>query len=196
MTFISRRGALLGMGALVASAALPDVIPAGTKAFAAGCRPPAAPGSRRLLGFANRCGRGSLLIVRRKGTFEVPLRGGDSMHLFREACADLNAGGATTEMDPALLDHFAWLVDHFGCGKLELVSGYRTRGHQQRMYRAGQTTATGNGSYHPQGMAGDIRLPGVRNSAIFEAVKRAGWGGTKAYPTFTHVDVRGRFMTW
>jgi uncharacterized protein YcbK (DUF882 family) len=145
---------------------------------------------------ANRCGRGRLLIVRRSGTFEVPLGSSDSMSLFRKACADMNAGGATTDMDPALLDKFVWLTDMFGCRQLELVSGYRTVAHQQRLYRRGQTSATGNGSFHPQGMAGDIRLPGVANRRIFEAVKKAGWGGTKAYPAFTHVDVRGKFETW
>lgn len=62
-------------------------------------------------------------------------------------------------------------------------SGYRNPAHN---------AAVGGSpnSYHLQGMAADIRVPGISPQALAAATRQAGFRGIIIYATFVHVDVR------
>jgi uncharacterized protein YcbK (DUF882 family) len=50
-------------------------------------------------------------------------------------------------------------------------------------------------SLHTLGLAADVVVEGVTPIHIASIARDLGFGGVKAYPTFTHVDV-GKIRTW
>lgn len=61
-----------------------------------------------------------------------------------------------------------------------------------RCAKRNQQVGGAKASQHLLGNAADIQIAGVapKTVAAFAASLMPGWGGVKAYPTFTHVDVR------
>ncbi len=84
------------------------------------------------------------------------------------------------DMDPRLMTLLSHVYDHFGERKLEVVSGYR---NQQR-----------TSSFHYQGSATDIRIPGItpkKLRAFIETLDEGGMGiGLYPRSRFVHIDVR------
>ena len=74
--------------------------------------------------------------------------------------------------------------DHFG-QPIKIASGLRCEKRNQQVKGAKK-------SQHLLGNAADIVIDGVqpRDIAAFANTLMPGWGGIKAYPRFTHVDVR------
>ena len=94
------------------------------------------------------------------------------------------------DIEPRLMTILSHVYDHFGGKRIEIVSGYR---NQRR------TT-----SFHYQGSASDIRIPGVKPQKVraFVETLDAGGMGVGLYPRtqFVHVDVRPppsyRWIDW
>ena len=62
-------------------------------------------------------------------------------------------------------------------------SGYRNLAHNKAV-------GGSPNSYHLQGMAADIRVPGVSPAALAGAARKTGFRGIIIYANFVHVDVR------
>jgi len=88
---------------------------------------------------------------------------------------------------PALLIGLQALRDVIG-KPIRITSGYRSPEHNISM--GGATN-----SLHTLGLAADIVVAGVTPIHIASIARDLGFGGVKAYPTFTHVDV-GKIRTW
>jgi uncharacterized protein YcbK (DUF882 family) len=93
---------------------------------------------------------------------------------------------AETPMDPRLIELLYKISQRAG-KKILLVSGYRAP-----MYSAFTF------SYHPRGMAADIRIPGMTALMVRDLVISMGVKGVGYYPTsqFVHVDVRDIKAHW
>ncbi len=69
-----------------------------------------------------------------------------------------------------------------------ITSGYRTPAHNRQVGGAGR-------SFHMQGLAADIEVPGWPPGLV--QVKLRHWlGGMGRYATHTHVDCRGYIARW
>lgn len=93
-------------------------------------------------------------------------------------------------IDPRLVVLLSDLYERFDRQTLQLVSGFRVPGE-------GHTSPT---SFHVQGMAADIRLPGMGPGRLYRFAERLGAGGVGLYPRrgdrFVHVDVRDTPYRW
>jgi uncharacterized protein YcbK (DUF882 family) len=92
---------------------------------------------------------------------------------------------------PALLIGLQALRDVIG-KPIRINSGYRSPEHNKAIKK--QSNSATN-SLHVLGMAADIVVTGVTPIHIASIARDLGFGGVKAYPTFTHVDV-GKIRTW
>ena len=94
--------------------------------------------------------------------------------------------GAETPMDPRLIELLYRISQRAG-RKILMVSGFRAP-----MY------STAAFSYHPRGMAADIRIPGMTALMVRDLVMSMGVKGVGYYPTsqFVHVDVRDNKAHW
>jgi uncharacterized protein YcbK (DUF882 family) len=94
--------------------------------------------------------------------------------------------GAETPMDPRLIELLYRISQRAG-RKIVMVSGFRAP-----MY------STASFSYHPRGMAADIRIPGMTALMVRDLVMSMGVKGIGYYPTsqFVHVDVRDTKAHW
>ena len=68
-------------------------------------------------------------------------------------------------------------------------SGYRNPEHNKRV--GGSPT-----SLHMQGMAADIRVPGMSPQELAKAAREVGFRGIGNYTTFLHVDIRQDKKEW
>lgn len=104
--------------------------------------------------------------------------------------------GTQHEMDPRLLDRIYALNMRFG-GKnnFELISGYRSP-QTNSMLRENSHGVAKN-SFHMQGKAADIRMPGQNLDEVYKVANAMGLGGTGVYhkSNFIHVDT-GPVRTW
>lgn len=113
-------------------------------------------------------------------------------HLLRD-----HRTGEVFPMDPGVLD-FAWslarAVGKAG-GEFEIISGYRSKETNDFLWRTGRNVA--RNSLHCQGMAIDLRMPGVSLRRLRDAAVAMARGGVGYYPRpeFVHVDT-GRFRCW
>ncbi len=99
-------------------------------------------------------------------------------------------------IEPGLLDVIHILHGRVGAvGAFNVISGYRSPESNAMMHEASAGVAAH--SLHMDGMAIDIRLPGIRLAGLKNAAMRLGAGGVGYYPTddFVHVDV-GRVRHW
>jgi uncharacterized protein YcbK (DUF882 family) len=87
---------------------------------------------------------------------------------------------AEKDIEPRLVAILSHVYDHFDGKRIEVVSGFRNQRRQS--------------SYHYQGSASDIRIPGVKYTKVRAFVESldAGGLGIGQYPRsgFVHVDVR------
>ena len=93
-------------------------------------------------------------------------------------------------MRPELMDLISTLgraVDH--TGPVQIISGYRSPVTNAFMHV--HSSGVASHSLHMQGMAMDIRMPGVQLSHLHNAALSLGRGGVGYYPSsdFVHVDV-------
>jgi zinc D-Ala-D-Ala carboxypeptidase len=88
---------------------------------------------------------------------------------------------------PALLLGLQALRDIIGKA-VKVNSGYRSVEHNK-------TIGGATNSLHTLGMAADVVVDNVSPLHIASIARDLGFGGVKAYPTFTHIDV-GRIRTW
>lgn len=77
----------------------------------------------------------------------------------------------------------------------QVISGYRSPETNAKLRKRGKGAA--KNSYHIQGKAVDIRLPGYRTSALRRAAYKMKGGGVGYYPNqkFVHIDV-GPIRYW
>ncbi|MBI2341379.1 MAG: DUF882 domain-containing protein [Deltaproteobacteria bacterium] len=102
--------------------------------------------------------------------------------------------GIEKEMSLKLIELVDDIEDHFGKGYIEVISGYRSPVLNSGLRRAGHKVALK--SLHMEGLAMDIKIPGVSFSAIRNYAKSLKAGGVGYYPNqFVHVDT-GRVRYW
>lgn len=97
---------------------------------------------------------------------------------FKCHCCDLNL------VKYKLVTVLQAIRDHFG-EPIIVLSGTRCPKHNKEVGGA-------KNSQHMLGNAADIHMKRVspKDIATFAKTLMPGWGGIKAYPTFTHIDIR------
>lgn len=105
--------------------------------------------------------------------------------------------GEIHHFDPKLFDVLADLTQAAGNpgAEIHVICGYRTPWSNE--YLRTHTSGVSQHSLHMQGEAIDIRLPGMKTSAVRKSALALGRGGVGYYPNsnFIHVDV-GRVRRW
>lgn len=103
--------------------------------------------------------------------------------------------GETHAMAPRLLDLVANLQAEFSAKPVQVVSGYRSPRTNEALRQSGGGVA--KRSLHMDGLAMDIRMPGVDLARLRDAAWGLQSGGVGYYPgsDFVHVDV-GRVRRW
>jgi Bacterial protein of unknown function (DUF882) len=104
--------------------------------------------------------------------------------------AALLAHGSAPADAPAARANARARANQFAGRRIEVVSGYRVPEDTDNL-----------SSYHQVGRAADVRIPGVRNRALFNfcrALQAQAPLGCGYYPNgnFVHIDVRGRPALW
>lgn len=105
--------------------------------------------------------------------------------------------GETHAMAPGLLDLVARLQTEFGIAQpVQVISGYRSPRTNEALRQSGGG-GVAKRSLHMDGLAMDIRLPGVELARLRDAAWSLQAGGVGYYPgsDFVHVDV-GRVRRW
>jgi uncharacterized protein YcbK (DUF882 family) len=119
-----------------------------------------------------------------------------------EALAEINHimrdrfTGQTKPIDVNLLDLLFAIGNELKVQRpLQVISGYRSSQTNTRLRKHGKQAA--KNSYHIQGKAVDIRLPGCRLSVLRRVSAQLRGGGVGYYPrsAFVHVDV-GPIRYW
>lgn len=179
---ITRRG-LLRAGVLAAAALLAEKSPV----LAALRR-----GEPRRLRMLNTHTLERVDVIYFEGGRYVPSSIEELNHLLRD-----HRTGEVFPMDPDVLD-IAWglarAVGRSG-GEFEIISGYRSKETNDYLWRTGRKVA--KNSLHCQGMAIDLRMPGVSLRRLRDAAVAMARGGVGYYPRpeFVHVDT-GRVRRW
>ncbi|MDL2268715.1 DUF882 domain-containing protein [Desulfosarcina sp. OttesenSCG-928-A07] len=99
-------------------------------------------------------------------------------------------------IDPRLIDMLFSINQKLGCtSPFHVISGYRSPDTNARLAKNGNGVA--KQSYHMQGKAIDIRLPGCDIRKLWQTCVDLKLGGVGYYPRsdFVHVDT-GAFRTW
>jgi len=112
-------------------------------------------------------------------------------HIFRD-----HRTGEEEQIDAGLLDLLFSLKSKVESSEqFHIISGYRCPSTNRLLQKNSKGVA--NGSLHMEGRAADIRLPGVKLSALRGAAMDLGLGGVGYYPQsdFVHVDT-GRVKYW
>lgn len=121
----------------------------------------------------------------------IPEALGRIAHVLRDHRND-----AVHPINTSLLDLLDKLHKVLGVNApFQVISGYRSPESNAKMAAEGHGVATR--SLHMEGMAIDIRMPGVELRTLHKAAKSLGAGGVGYYAqsNFVHVDV-GRVRTW
>ncbi len=104
--------------------------------------------------------------------------------------------GEVAAMDVRLIEFVNLVQREFGGRKdIHVVSGYRSPEYQALLLRASRWAA--KRSYHVEGQAIDLHIPGVHLWAVRQAAFKLRCGGVGYYPRskFVHLDT-GPFRTW
>lgn len=99
-------------------------------------------------------------------------------------------------IDARLLDFLHDLTVELGtASRIGIVCGYRSP--RSNAYLRARSPGVAKRSLHLQGMALDIRVPGMRVATVAEAALDLRRGGVGKYTrsNFVHIDT-GRFRTW
>jgi len=109
---------------------------------------------------------------------------GDLTKNFSRAEFACKCGCGTNAINHMLVLFLQKIRDHFD-KPIKVVSGLRCAKRNAQVGGAKH-------SQHLLGNAADIVIDGVKPKevAAFAATLMPGWGGIKAYPRFTHIDVR------
>lgn len=104
--------------------------------------------------------------------------------------------GETHDMAPGLLDLVASLQAEFAAQPVQVISGYRSPRTNEALRQSGGG-GVAKRSLHMDGLAMDIRMPGVDLARLRDAAWGLQAGGVGYYPgsDFVHVDV-GRVRRW
>lgn len=105
--------------------------------------------------------------------------------------------GAVHPMDPRLLDVLFHLQRRIGSrGPIQIVSAYRSP-QTNALLREADPDGVATHSYHMEGKAVDIRIPGLPLRTVHRAALTMRAGGVGYYPSsnFVHVDV-GPVRRW
>ncbi|MDZ4321160.1 MAG: YcbK family protein [Phenylobacterium sp.] len=104
--------------------------------------------------------------------------------------------GETHDMAPGLLDLVASLQAEFAAQPVQVISGYRSPRTNEALRQSGGG-GVAKRSLHMDGLAMDIRMPGVDLARLRDAAWGLQSGGVGYYPgsDFVHVDV-GRVRRW
>ena len=104
--------------------------------------------------------------------------------------------GDIRAIDPDLLDLMHRLATLVGTdGPFEIISGYRSPRTNSQLAR--NSSGVAKKSLHMEGMAVDLRLPGVKLASLRRAAISLQSGGVGYYPKsgFIHIDT-GRVRYW
>lgn len=104
--------------------------------------------------------------------------------------------GAVTRIDPDLLDQLHRVAARLDAGgPFHVISGYRSPETNAALRRRGRGVA--KRSYHLDGRAVDVRLPGVAHADLLRVARGLRAGGVGDYPRseFVHLDT-GPVRTW
>jgi len=115
----------------------------------------------------------------------------DINYLLRDHRSD-----QVTTMDPKVIDLMSALKRKFPNTKpLEIISGYRSPETNQNLRNTSSGVA--KNSFHMQGRAVDLRIPGVPLKTLRKVALQLHRGGVGFYPKsdFVHVDT-GPVRTW
>ena len=99
-------------------------------------------------------------------------------------------------IDPMTLDLMAAISRKVDARQpFEIISGYRSP--QTNRSLSGKSSGVAKNSYHMQGKAVDLRLPGIPLKAVRKAALDLRMGGVGYYPKsdFVHID-SGRVRSW
>jgi len=98
-------------------------------------------------------------------------------------------------MDLKLIEVIDKIQDHFDAEEVHIISGYRSPTLNVTLRAQGRRVASR--SLHMNGMAIDIRIPGVSTRELRDYARslKAGGVGYYAGPDFVHIDV-GRVRYW
>ncbi|HYH39167.1 MAG TPA: DUF882 domain-containing protein [Azospirillum sp.] len=105
--------------------------------------------------------------------------------------------GAVHPIDPRLMDVLFHLQHRVGArGPIQVVSGYRSP-QTNALLQENDPDGVATHSYHMEGKAVDIRLPGLPLRTLHKAALSLRAGGVGYYPgsNFVHVDV-GPLRRW
>ena len=131
-------------------------------------------------------------IVYRRGNTYVP----EAQLRLNQYLRDYRTGDVY-QYDPRVLDLLHDLLVSLGRpdAEIDVLCGYRTSATNEMLRTHGHGVA--RHSLHMQGMAIDIRVPGVPTSKVRDAALRLHRGGVGYYDSsgFVHVDV-GRVRHW
>jgi uncharacterized protein YcbK (DUF882 family) len=91
-----------------------------------------------------------------------------------------------------LIDH---IQDHFKAGEVKVISGYRSPYYNANLRRHSHRVA--RESYHMEGMAADVVIPGIGAKELRNYAKTLEAGGVGYYGSraFVHIDV-GPVRSW
>ncbi|WP_431854833.1 DUF882 domain-containing protein [Azospirillum sp.] len=122
---------------------------------------------------------------------------------LREGMREINRlmrdhrNGAVHPIDPRLMDVLFHLQHRVGArGPIQVVSGYRSP-QTNALLQESDPDGVATHSYHMEGKAVDIRLPGMPLRTLHKAALSLRAGGVGYYPSsnFVHVDV-GPLRRW
>ncbi|MGE0719790.1 MAG: YcbK family protein [Alphaproteobacteria bacterium] len=184
----SRRGILGVMAALAAISAAPDVFAAPLPS-----RKPARRGAKAVRAvhlYSVNTGERVKAPYWQDGRY-IP----ETMRAVNRIMRD-HRSGSQHRIDPLLVDLICAMQMRIGAAKpIEIVSGYRSPETNEMLRLAGYGVA--EHSYHMQGKAVDIRVPGYRVSQLSRLAKamRRGGVGTYGSGNFLHVDT-GPIRYW
>ena len=133
-------------------------------------------------------------VVYRRGDQYIPEALDELDHYLRD-----HRTGDVRHFDPHLFDLLYDLTASLGDsgGEIDVICGYRTPWSNEFLRARSPHTGVAQHSLHMQAEAIDIRLPGIRTSALRDAALRLHRGGVGSYRSsdFVHVDV-GRVRHW
>jgi uncharacterized protein YcbK (DUF882 family) len=134
----------------------------------------------------------SIDVVYRRGDSYLPEALAQLSHHLRD-----HLTGEIMDIDPRLFDLLADLTALVGRPgeTIEVICGYRTKATNEWLRQ--HSSGIASQSLHMQGMAIDIRMPGIRTSVLRDAALSLQRGGVGYYANsdFIHVDV-GAVRHW